>query len=123
MFQVGQKIKTCADLYCENQIINKISQIIAIEIFLSCIRHNFGLFKNHFETSSSHWCLCFCICDKTAVVRHICSDAITPHPLAVHRGHFKLIKVARLLIKRDDYNPRPIERRLDWVFYKTKMKI
>ena len=58
MFQVGQKIKTCADLYYEKQIINKISQIIAIENFLSCIQHNFGLFKNYFDTSSSYWCLC-----------------------------------------------------------------
>ena len=42
----------------------------------------------------------FCICDKTAVVRHLRSDAMTPLPLAVHKGHFKLIKVARLLINR-----------------------
>ena len=45
MFQVGQKIKTCADLYYEKQMINKISQIITIEIFFSCIQHNFGLFR------------------------------------------------------------------------------
>ena len=33
--------------------------LIGIEKILTCVQHNFGLLRNYFDTSSSHWCLCF----------------------------------------------------------------